>query len=236
MFSDIDDKWYVIWQSLFTFVSIEHFPIRRKRVRKSTYPWLDKSILVMIRRRDKYHKKARKFNPSSDWTEYRRLRSLVTSLIRKVRKTYFINKLQDCKSNPRSFWKAISLILPNRNDKSSISSLIVDKKELTSDDKDIANAMNAYFTSIATTLLANRHNLVSETPPEPVSSYIVAFNFSLRYKHEVFRALKELDQSKATGCDGISAKALKLAAPDISHSISHLSNGSLLTGQFPSVW
>ena len=236
MFSDIDDKWYVIWQSLFTFVLIEHFPIRRKRVRKSTYPWLDKSILVMIRRRDKYHKKARKFNRSSDWTEYRRLRTLVTSLIRKVRKTYFINKLQDCKSNPRSFWKAISLILPKRNEKSSISSLIVDKKELTSDDKDIANAMNAYFTSIATTLLANRHNLVPETAPEPVSSYIVAFNFSLRNKHEVFKALKELDQSKATGCDGISAKALKLAAPDISQSLSHLFNGSLLTGQFPSVW
>ena len=164
MFSDIDDKWYVIWQSLFTFVLIEHFPIRRKRVRKSTYPWLDTSILVMIRRRHKYHKKARKFNRSSDWTEYRRLRSLVTSLIRKVRKTDFINELQDCKSNPRSFWKAISLILPNRNEKSSISSLIEHKKELTSDDKDIANAMNAYFTSIATTLLANRHNLVPEKP------------------------------------------------------------------------
>lgn len=43
MFSGIDDKWY-FWKSLFNSVIIERFPISRKRVRKSTYPWLDKSI------------------------------------------------------------------------------------------------------------------------------------------------------------------------------------------------
>ena len=91
--------------------------------------------------------------------------------------------------------------------------------------------LNAYFTSIATTLLANHHNLVSETAPEPVSLYIRTFNFSLRNEHEVFKALKELDQSKATGCDGISVKAL-----NISLSLSHLFNELLRTGQFPSVW
>ena len=85
------------------------------------------------------------------------------------------------------------MILPNKNEKSSISSLIVDKKELTSD-KDITNAMNVYFTSIATTLLTNRtHNFVSETAPKPVSPYIRNFNFSLHNGHEVFRALKEVD-------------------------------------------
>ena len=112
---------------------------------------------------------------------------------------------------------------------SSISSLIEDEKELTSD-KVIANAMNAYFTSIATTLLANYHNLVSGTAPEPVYPYIRSFNFSLRNEREVFKALKELDQSKATGCDGISAKALKLAAPNISQGLSYLFNESLRTG------
>ena len=96
--------------------------------------------------------------------------------------------------------------------------------------------LNAYFTSIATTLLANHHNLVSETAPEPVSPNIRTFNFSLCNEHEVFKALKELDQSKATGCDGISVKALKFAAPDISLSLSHLFNESLRTGQFPSAW
>ena len=41
--------------------------------------------------------------------------------------------------------------------------------------------MNTYFTSIATTLLAKRHDLVPETAPEPVSPDIRTFNFTLRY-------------------------------------------------------
>ena len=83
--------------------------------------------------------------------------------------------------------------------------------------------------------MANRRNFVSESAPKPVSPYNRTFNFSLRNEHEVFKALKELDQSKGTGCDGISAKALKLAAPNISQSLSHLFNESLRTGHFSSV-
>ena len=46
-FPDVDDKWLVL-QSLFSIVFDEHFLIRRNRVRESTYPWFDKSILVMM--------------------------------------------------------------------------------------------------------------------------------------------------------------------------------------------
>ena len=105
--------------------------------------------------------------------------------------------------------------------------LIVVEKELTSDN-DIANVMNTYFTSIATTLLANRHDLVSETALEPVSPDIKIFNFTLRNKHEIFKALEELDQAKATGCDGVSAKALKLAAPNISQSLTFLRDCAII--------
>ena len=121
------------------------------------------------------------------------------------------------------------------NDIRELLSLIVVEKELNSDN-DIANVMNTYFTSIATTLLANRHDLISETAPEPVSPDNKIFNFTLRNKHEIFKAFEELDQAKATGCDGISAKALKLAAPNISQSLTYLFNDSLRTSQFPSVW
>ena len=96
---------------------LHHFPIRRKRMRKSTYPWLDKSIVVMMRRRDQFHRKARKFKRSLDWTECRRLCNLVTSLIRKAKKNYFADKLQDCKSNPRSLCKTLNLILPHSSSK-----------------------------------------------------------------------------------------------------------------------
>ena len=65
IFPEVHDKWFV-WQSPFSIVFDEHFPICRKHARKPTYPWLDKSILVMMRRRDQFHRKARKFNRPLD--------------------------------------------------------------------------------------------------------------------------------------------------------------------------
>ena len=46
-FPDIDDKCYV-WQTLFLATFNEHFPIRRKCIRQSTHPWLDKPILSTL--------------------------------------------------------------------------------------------------------------------------------------------------------------------------------------------
>ena len=51
--------------------------------------------------------------------------------------------------------------------------LIVDEKQVTCDKAIALNAMNTvYFTPIALILLANRHDLASETAPEAVSSVI----------------------------------------------------------------
>lgn len=76
IFSDIDDKCYS-WQTLISSTFNELFPISRKRIRQSTQPLLDKSLLSAMRRRDQFHRKARKLNQPPDWSEYRRLRNLI---------------------------------------------------------------------------------------------------------------------------------------------------------------
>lgn len=48
--------------------------------------------------------------------------------------------------------------------------------------------------------------------------------------------IKELNQTKTTGSDWISSKALKMAVPNISQSMIHLFNKSVFTGQFSSTW
>ncbi|XP_068707424.1 uncharacterized protein [Montipora foliosa] len=114
IFSDIDDKYYV-WHTLFLAIFNEHFPIRRKRIRQSTHPWLDNSILSTMRRRDQFYRKARKFNRPSDWSEYRRLRNLINSSLRKAKKSYFADKLEESRPNPSEFWKTLKQVLPNKN-------------------------------------------------------------------------------------------------------------------------
>jgi len=102
--------------------------------------------------------------------------------------------------------------------------------------KDIANALNLYFTSIASSLLANSNEVESEFVPDAVPSNIESFKFTLRNVNEVSKAIKDLNQTKATGSDGISATVLKMAEPSVSQSLTHLFNELLQAGQFPSAW
>ena len=96
--------------------------------------------------------------------------------------------------------------------------------------------MNSYFTSIASSLLANCNEVESEFVPDEAPLNIEPFRFTIRNANEVSKAIKDLNQAKATGPDGIPAKALKMAAPYISRSLTHLLNESLFTGKFPSAW
>ena len=234
IFSDIDDQYY-IWHTLFLAIFNEHFPIRCKRIHQSTHPWLDKSILSTMRRRDQVHRKARKFNRPSDWSEYRRLRNLINSSLRKAKETYFAEKLEVSRPNPSEVWKTLKQVLPHKNVNCDIDRLIIDDKEVTGH-KDIADAMNLYFTSIASSLSANFNEIESEFAPDEAPLNVEPFKFTIRDVNEVSKPIEDLNRAKATGPDGIPVRALKMEAPNISRSLTHLFNESLSTGKFPSAW
>ena len=96
-----------------------------------------------------------------------------------------------------------------------IDRLIVDNKELTGH-KDIADAINSYFTSIASSLLANSSEIESEFVPGEAPPNIEPFRFTMRNVTEVSKAFEDLNQAKATGPDEIPVRVLKMAAPNIS--------------------
>ena len=45
-FDDVDDM-YSVWESLFKSLIDSHFPLKRKRLRKQTHPWLDSTVLCL---------------------------------------------------------------------------------------------------------------------------------------------------------------------------------------------
>ena len=55
-------------------------------------------------------------------------------------------------------------------------------------------------------------------------------------KESVEKILKHIDVSKATGCDNIGLRLLKIAAPYIAESDPYICNQSIKTSQFPEKW
>ena len=67
---------------------------------------------------------------------YRKLRNKVTAEVKKFKKMYYVNKLQNTEGNPAQAWKTLKTILPNKGTSNSIQS---------SDEKLTANTFNNFF-------------------------------------------------------------------------------------------
>ena len=99
-------------------------------------------------------------------------------------------KLAESRSNPRNFWKTLKQVLPNKNASRDTDRLIIDDKEVTAHN-DIADALNLYFTSIASSLLANSNEVEPEFVPDAAPSNIESFKFTLRNVNEVSKAKQD---------------------------------------------
>jgi len=58
-FNDVDDMCSA-WESLMKSLIDQHFPLKKKHIHRQTHPWLENSVLRLMRMRDQIHKRARK--------------------------------------------------------------------------------------------------------------------------------------------------------------------------------
>ena len=70
--------------------------------------WIDENIVSAIKKRDRGLKIARKTNCPNDWSKYKRTKCYVTNLVRKSKRVYFQQSIDDNKGNPKGMiWKAL---------------------------------------------------------------------------------------------------------------------------------
>lgn len=86
-----------------------HTPKRQKRVKKIKQPaWIDENIVSAIKKRDRELKIARKTNCPNDWSKYKRTKCYVTNSVRKSKRVYLQQSIDDNKGNPKGMiWKAL---------------------------------------------------------------------------------------------------------------------------------
>ena len=81
-----------------------------------------------MRSRDWVHKRAKLSGLPEDWTEYRQLRNLVSSMNRKARKIYFYAKLKETRARPKVFWNTLRKVIPGKNNLGEVEKLVINGK------------------------------------------------------------------------------------------------------------
>ena len=124
----------------------KHIPFKSKRVKKPSQPaWMTKEIVQSIRQRDNLLINARKSDKPADWANYSQAKNKTTNLIRKSKRKFFREKIDENKGNSRGIWKALRTLSGTIKPPVDIKELITENGTVS--DK-TSNILNHYFTNI----------------------------------------------------------------------------------------
>ena len=215
-------------------------PLREIRVKNNTPDWFDGEILEEIRKRDKLHKKYKNYKLEEDGVQYRSSRNKVQTLINTKKQKYIQNSLEENKRNSKKLWKNLkNLGLPSKIKSNSKINLNIDGK-LNSNDADIADHFNSFFSTLAAKLVeklpaaSNRFG-EKETANHYKGKNLQNNNFKFQEVDQtnISKILQNFNESKSPGFDNIPGRFLKDGGEFLNKIIADIFNLSILLKKFP---
>ena len=88
LMDDPNEMWDV-WKSLLLEVINKHAPMRKRKVKSKSSPWITAELRRKMRKRDFLKNQAVKQNSHQAWNDYKKARNEVNASIREVRVTFF---------------------------------------------------------------------------------------------------------------------------------------------------
>ena len=134
-------------------IADKHAPIKKRRVRKISAPWLTAEIKKLMRERDHLKRKAVITKDESDWLSFKTKKTLVNYKIRNSKQQYYNSYFSNNVGRTKETWKGINSILSKAKKSIKIPKILVNGSEI-SDPEAISNAINEYFTEIGPNLAA----------------------------------------------------------------------------------
>ena len=245
IFDDIDDSYWA-FSHLLTNVIDGHAPKKKKLIKHSDAPFMNKELRQAMYRKRLAHNKAKKDrHNSAKWNDYRSKRNFFVSLKKVSMQRYFRDKCSNS-NNAKSFWNTVRPYLSNKSKNQNYIKLQEDNI-IVNNPNCVADIFNKYFSSVTSEMGITEDfdgslltDIIEHYRDHPSITSINAnynensFSFNAVSQSQVVKILKDINPQKATGHDGIPPKLLKLLAPALALPIASLTNLLIQRGQFPS--
>jgi len=162
-------------------------------------PWLSREILTDIKARDNLKQQAK--TDLMAWSENKKVRNQVTNNIRYSKRKYYEGNIDKHKDHPKLLWRTLKNAI-NLNTKSSVPGSINIENTIINDQKQIADAFNAHFSTVAQRLTNNNvQNQRKSTDDVPKknnhdTNFVIHQSLVMQspkvYWHSVIKKLKDL--------------------------------------------
>ena len=200
-------------------------PLIKQRKKKNIY--MSSNALRLKNRKNKLWKNYLISKSSDDFHRFCKVRNDLRTLTRTLRSDYERNLSLNVKHNPKAFWKYINSRLKVRP---TIDDLQCPDGSTAHTDKDKAEALNNFFTSIFT-----QENL-SSIPSFTLDTTVPLLQLVTVSPHIVYKRLLDINPGKSPGPEGWPLIALRETAEQICIPLSILFTQSLETGLLPQDW
>lgn len=194
---------------------------------KQITPWIRKETMDKIKIRDDYFKLKIKYPNNLYYNErFKYYRNITNTLIKNNKQNYYANKYQNNINNKKRFWDITNEILFNKTQ--SINTQITIKKHNIeiNNPRAVADEFNNFFTYTNT---SNQQiiNINNRTHAK------ANFNLYPTTTNEIINIIKSLNESSATGYDGIPTKFIKLFDNQLASRLSLLINETFKNATYP---
>ena len=102
-----------IWQHMFLDIADSHAPLKKKRVKGISSPWITPELKRLMFQRDKLKKLASRFPTDGNWTSYKHMKNKVNYEIKNAKMNYYNAFFKDNRRNIKNTWKGINRLIGN---------------------------------------------------------------------------------------------------------------------------
>ena len=176
-------------------------------------PWINNELLSSIKAKSNYFRLYKRGYISKSQNNHHKNR--LNSVIRRAKRRYYHDYFSNFKSDMRKYWEGVrSLIGRRRNRGERIESMNIGGS-IVSDEQEIANGFNLYFSSIAYSLRDNLPPVDNVSVTEFVDNVSNSFYFFPVTGNECHDIISKL-KNTSYGMNNISTRILKLISKNIS--------------------
>lgn len=219
----LNEKWDLFKQH-FIETSNKHAPMVKRRLKKRVNPWMSSDIVKLMYKRDYYKKKAISADNSAQlWQLYKETRNLVNKEVKRAKKTYFKDKVDECNGDSKKLWKVLHQVTGGKNKQSPPVTLT-------------AETFNAFFGSIGTDTVAHLHDDNSNNILWKGPKCTHKFTFAEVNDESIYKHLCKLGHDSSTDILGFDSKLLCASCDIITPFLTKLFNASIRSNHVVDDW
>ena len=208
-------------------------PNKNIKINHRDLPWINSHLKLLIRRRKRAYKRAKKNNTPENWSRFRKLRNETITTLRNNKSAYISSlsaKLKSGTYSSRDWWKTLKCLL--YKSKKVIPPIMNPITGcITSNDEEKANVFNTYFAEQATI-----DDIGHFLPPYVDTNNQETLESILVDEYEVADAINSLAIGKSSGPDGINSRILRESVDELTYPLCKLFNSSLRCSTMPTQW